>query len=178
VGVISLLVITPAAESHKIAFRLGVVSVTGWFVLDSLGVMALVQERLFGAAARPASVAQRVGVLASTVKIWAQRPLLGYGFGTYLDEIYAQGFRFSNTENEYVNFVLSGGIVSLVSVAIMSVRGLVLVWRSRSAALVPTMGGLLVAWLVNIGTFNAFSWSAAFPLFMTALAVIADGADE
>ena len=29
-----------------------------------------------------------------------------------------------------------------------------------------------------MGTFNAFSWSAAFPLFMTTLAVIADGADE
>ena len=60
----------------------------------------------------------------------------------------------------------------------MGVRGIVLVWRTRSALLVPTIGGVLVAWLVNMGTFNVFSWSAAFPLFMTTLAVIADGADE
>ena len=178
VGVISLLVITPAAESHKIAFRLGIVSVASWFVLEASGVLAVAQDRLFGAAARPASLAQRVGVLASTVEIWGERPVLGYGYGTYLEEIYAAGFRFSNTENEYVNFVLSGGIVSLAGVAIMGVRGVVLVWRSRYTALVPTMGGLLVAWLVIIGTFNAFSWSAAFPLFMSMLAVIADGADE
>ena len=89
----------------------------GWIALDSLGVVGIVQERLFGSASRPASVAQRIGVLASTFEISRRRPLVGYGFGTYLEEIYAQGFRFSNTENEYINFVLSGGSFSVQRLA-------------------------------------------------------------
>ena len=87
----------------------------------------------------------------------------GYGFGTYLEQIFAQGFRFSNTENEYVNFLLSGGIVSL-GVGFMIVARCHAGWRLEATALVPAVGGLLIAWLVNVGTFNAFSWSAAFPL--------------
>ena len=109
VGVIALLVITPAAESHKVAFRLGVASVVGWIALDSLGVVGIVQEQLFGSASRPASVAQRIGVLAST-----SRGLDG-GRSRAMDSertwrrFMLRDYRFSNTENEYINFVLSGG---------------------------------------------------------------------
>ena len=173
-GVLALLLVTPGSESHKMAFRLAAGAIVGWFALNATGAADLVQQRLFGAAARPASIAQRVGVLASTFEIWERRPWLGYGFGSYLDQIYASGFRFSNTENEYVNFVLAGGAASLAAFVIMAARGFLNVWRARGSLLVPAMGGLLTAWVINIGSFNAFSWSAAFPLFMTLLALIAD----
>ena len=178
VGVIAMLVLTPGPESPRLAFRLTVVSVVGWIVLSAAGALELIQQSLFGAASRPASIAQRAGVLASSLDIWRQRPIQGYGFGTYLEQIFAQGFRFSNTENEYVNFLLSGGLIAFSGWLLMGARGVMLAVRGRGLYLMPAVGGLLIAWLVNVGTYNAFSWSTGFPAFMTILAVAADGADE
>jgi len=177
VGVMSMLVFTPGPESPKLALRLTVIGAVGWVVLSAVGAMELIQERLYGDASRPASIAQRAGVLGSALDIWRRRPLQGYGFGTYLEEIFAQGFVYSNTENEYVNFLLSGGIIAFGAWALIGIRGVVLAFRARAFALMPTVGGLIVAWLVNVGTYNAFSWSVAFPAFMTILAIAADGAD-
>jgi len=177
VGVISLLLLTPGPESPKLAFRLTVGGIVGWLVLSAVGALELIQQSLFGAASRPASIAQRAGVLASSFDIWRRRPIQGYGFGTYLEQIFAQGFRFSNTENEYVNFLLSGGLIAFGGWVLMGVRGVVLAVRGRRFYLMPAVGGLLIAWLVNVGTYNAFSWSVGFPVFMTVLAVAADGAD-
>jgi O-antigen ligase len=173
----SMLVFTPGPESPKLALRLTVIGAVGWVVLSAVGAMKLIQERLYGDASRPASIAQRAGVLGSALDIWRRRPLQGYGFGTYLEEIFAQGFVYSNTENEYVNFLLSGGIIAFGAWALIGIRGVVLAFRARAFALMPTVGGLIVAWLVNVGTYNAFSWSVAFPAFMTILAIAADGAD-
>lgn len=178
VGLIALLALTPGAESHKLAFRVSVGAVVGWFLLSATGVIELISERLFGAASRPASLAQRVGVLSSAVDIWSRRPLEGYGFGTYLEQIYAQGFRYSNTENEYVNFLLSGGLIAFFGWTVLWARAVHHVWFGRAVPLVPALGGLLAAWLLNVGTYNAFSWSAAFPAFMVLIALIAQAYDE
>lgn len=176
-GAIALLLFTPGAESLRLAFKLTAATVLGWAALAATGVLTLVNERLFGAASRPASVAQRVAVLATTTDVWRSRPLQGYGWGTYLQEIYARGFQYANTENQYVDFVLAGGALTLASFTAVCVNGLGRVWRHRHVTLMPALGGILVAWIVSIGTYNAFSWSTAFPFFMTVLATIADGSD-
>ncbi len=177
VGSVALLAFTPGTESLRLAFKLTVATGVAWVVLVATGVSSLVNERLFGAASRPASVAQRVAVLATTSDVWRSRPLQGYGWGTYLQQIYAKGFQYANTENQYVDFVLAGGALTLSAFLVLCARGVATVWKYRLHAMMPALGGILVAWIVSIGTYNAFSWSAAFPFFMALLATIADGAD-
>jgi len=178
IGVVAMLAVTPGKQSHRLAIRLSLGGVIAWAALQFLGLLPLVYERLFGTAVRPASVGQRIGILGATLAIWLQRPILGYGFGTYLQEVFAQGFRFSNTENEYVNFLLAGGLLGLLAFGLVLVRALVLAWRSRRVPVAPALFGLLAAWAFDVGTFNAFSWSVAFPLFMAVVAVTHDVASQ
>ncbi len=178
IGVIAMLAVTPGKQSHRFAIRLSIGGALAWVALEFLDLFPLVYESLFGTAVRPASVGQRVGVLGATLAIWLQRPLLGYGFGTYLQEVFAQGFRFSNTENEYVNFLLAGGLLGFLAFGLVLARALIMSWRFRRVPVAPALFGLLAAWAFDIGTFNTFSWSAAFPLFMAVVAVTHDVAPQ
>ncbi len=181
-GVVVGFVVLILSSSVRHSFRLAVGLILGvvvlYLVAAQTGLLDLVQERLFGAAYRPASLAQRVNILTTAGSIWLRRPILGWGFGEYLDQVYAQGFRYSNTENEYVNALLATGLLGFVALMVTTIRTFVLLVLGRRMNRVPELAAVFAALAVNIGTYNTFSWSSAFCLFTAVVALSHGVRDE
>jgi O-antigen ligase len=171
VGLAVLLIMSPIAQRPRAVRAMALLVTVAGTALYFSGLAELVVERVFGVAAHPLSLGQRVGVLGATLSLWSRSPVVGFGFGQYLDQVTSIGFVFSNTENEYVNFLLASGIVGFgLFLFVLGRTGVNLVRSRRQAGIAP-IAALFAGWVVLIGTFNVFSWSAGLAYFMLIVAL-------
>ncbi|MBE0416993.1 MAG: O-antigen ligase family protein [Coriobacteriia bacterium] len=124
------------------------------------GAVRLLRERLFGGAQHPLSFQQRSQVLEVAKDALVEKPFFGHGFESVFERMYSSGLRLPNLENEYVALVLSSGVVGLAAFLVVAVRSVSSAARSLARdgdAL--TLLSLAAALLINIGTYNTFSWT-------------------
>jgi hypothetical protein len=143
------------------------------FLLWATGLWRLIDSRLFGAAAHPGSIYQRLLATEGVRYVWSQVPLFGVGFGGAAEMAMRMGLRLLNLENEYLRFFFTAGVAGPICLIVLGVR------RIHAAAVLSSQSPLhmaavcaVPAALVNIGTYNMFSWSMGPPL-LAALAFLA-----
>jgi O-antigen ligase len=73
--------------------------------------------------------------------------------------------RVTNIENEYVGTLLSAGLVGLAALLVVLGRRVWGAWKDPSAVNRVLCLPILLAFAVNIATYNLFSWSAGALMF-------------
>jgi O-Antigen ligase len=130
------------------------------------GATSLVYERMFGDAVHPLSLQQRLEALNGIRVIWSQVPLFGVGFGGTADITARMGMLLPHLENEYLRFYLTGGILAPLIFLVVGCRRIAGLWKERPSAHRTAMLGILSAFMVNVATYNFFSWSVGPSLFV------------
>lgn len=118
-----------------------------------------VAERVSGATSQSSSYDQRIAVLSVTRDVVANHSFVGYGFRQGTDAFYSSGLRLANPENDYIVLLVAGGIPLVVLLFVLLLRSL---WPPKRALLSPAGSvsmALLLALVVNIGTYNALTWT-------------------
>jgi hypothetical protein len=149
----------------RTVWRIASYGVAGALLLWATGLWLLIEARLFGAAAHPGSINQRLLVVEGVKYVWSQVPLFGVGFGGAAEMGMRMGLRLLNLENEYLRFFFTAGFAGPTALLLLGAR------RMRLAIATLTQSPVRIAVLcsmpavlVNIGTYNMFSWSMGPPL--------------
>ncbi|HYJ33450.1 MAG TPA: O-antigen ligase family protein [Candidatus Binatia bacterium] len=173
IALVSFLLLRFRSGSWRAAERVLVYVAGAAILVWASGLFRLIQSRLFGAAFHPGSINQRVLVVEGIRYVWTQVPLFGVGFGGAAEMGMRMGLRLLNLENEYLRFFFTAGFAGPIALLLVGIR------RMRAAASrlssAPVRTGTLCALpaiLVNVGTYNLFSWSMGPPL-LAALAFLA-----
>jgi hypothetical protein len=136
------------------------------------GIWSFVYERIFGAAFHAGSLDQRLQALQGIPAFWSHIPLFGVGFGGAADVAARIGMKLPNLENEYLRFFLTAGLVGPVALLVVGIRRFLSNLR-RAPSVARTISiGTTIGLFVNVGTYNAFSWSVA-PLLFVAISILA-----
>lgn len=135
------------------------------------GLNTIVSERLFGTAFSPRSIQQRIDALEVATTAWQHSPVIGNGPGGVSALVYREGLVTPNLENEYLAALLSSGLVGLLALLGLVLRRLLASWRQDNPAPWDPTFMLVLALVLNIGTYNMFSWSAGACLFFTVCAL-------
>jgi len=166
--VIAVLVIVFSLQRAGARRRLGILAsiatITAPIVLLT-GTWRYFYERIVGAASHPGSIDQRIQALEGISRSWPQLPLLGLGFGGAPEFSVLMGLKVLNLENEYLRLLLAAGVPALVLLAIVASRRFVAGFRQLPSPSAVSALACMAAMVVNLGTYNFFSWSIGPSLF-------------
>lgn len=138
----------------------------------ALGLQSLVYERTAGAASHPVSLGQRLLALQSIGATWRQLPWFGVGFGGAADVALRAGLRVPNLENEYLRFLVTAGVLGPLALMVVGIRRFRAAWHQKPSIYRTAALGCVTGMLVNVATYNFFSWSISAVLFF-AIACVA-----
>jgi hypothetical protein len=96
--------------------------------------------------------------------------MFGVGLGGVAELTSAAGLVLPNLENEYIRLFLAAGVLAPMSLIFLGARRALSAARSPSYLGTAAVGGIM-SLLVNLATYNLFSWSMG-PALLTMLAVM------
>jgi hypothetical protein len=170
-GVI-VLVVASALRGHLARRPAAVLTVGASFLLAWLAFGNLIWTRLFGSTLAADSLRQRLDVFEVSRTALQHPSLLGRGFTGFLDDIYASGLISANVENEYIVTYLGGGLVLGVALLVLAADAVWTAVRSLKTEAGVGAAAMVVALVINIGTYNAFSWTIGPALLLLFLAIL------
>lgn len=136
------------------------------------GLGEVVGQRMFGTANQPGSFNQRYQALLAVREVLPSLPPLGVGFGG-ADEVTGDvGLRLPNLENEYLRLLLAAGALGPIALLILGIRRIAHSVKQSASPTSLSVTAALGALVINVGTYNTFSWSVG-PTLLFAVAVCA-----
>ncbi|MGE5178757.1 MAG: O-antigen ligase family protein [Bacteroidota bacterium] len=165
VAVLVFALIRASTGSSRTVLRIALYGAVAGLLLWATGLWRLIESRLVGAASHPGSINQRRLVTEGIRYVWSQVPPFGVGFGGAAEMAMRMGLKLLNLENEYLRFFFTAGFAGPVCLLLLGFRRIGAALRTHPSSPIRVAAVCaLSAVLVNVGTYNMFSWSMGPPL--------------
>lgn len=159
-GVGLVLALTGAFRDRRILRAVAALAVASVVIAVASGAARFVVERLVGGAVEAGSMEQRLQVVSRSFSLVRARLWFGYGFSDYAAAVVANGLKSPSLENDYIGFLVKGGLAVFGAFVLVLARSMAIAWHHRFDGTVLVYCAIGAATLVNIATFNGLDWTA------------------